>query len=506
MDYQFTTLDSGEFEHKAAAGTVSVDADKGIVECFVAAIGNKDSVGDIIVPGAFSDSLNRRKPRVVWGHDWNKPIGKVLMMKEVGPDDPTLPPKMRANGVGGLYAKVQFNMNSEAGREAFANVKFYGEEQEWSIGYKTVKSDYDPVKQANILRQVELFEVSPVLHGANQLTGTVSVKVDEQMKCEEDVCSSELSYSTTDPTISYDGTVLHMKPEGEADEKLLMVDKNRMVLERAFSQAFQRPARLRHMDDRIAIFITPDNVALGVPYRMDGHNPESGALRVVFGNPKPMRARFVYEPMTDAKEPDMEPDHDCQCGEHLPKSDDADTENKNIEEVEEKAGRVLSTTNLNKLRQALELLQAVVSSQRMPEEEVSEEGMERKVPSGKKYHEAATAASSKTLVMGKPHALSGAVITKSVKSLDEAVDVVQRLHDQNFSSDAIAIVAPTVKAFEDGDAKVSVWLPGNVPGILDTKVVGTNVIDALGTDGLSVEKKAFYGVENKSFEEVFIVS
>jgi hypothetical protein len=32
--------------------------------------------------------------------------------------------------------------------------------------------------QANILYEVELYEVSPVLHGANQLTGTISVKND----------------------------------------------------------------------------------------------------------------------------------------------------------------------------------------------------------------------------------------------------------------------------------------------------------------------------------------
>ena len=164
------------FQFKAMPGQVSIDEAKGIVECFVAGVGNKDSVGDIVLPGAFTESLKRRKPRVVWGHDWNHPIGKVLEIYEVPASDPRLPAKMKRAGIGGLFARVQFNLKAEKGREAFANVAFYGEEQEWSIGYKTLDAIYDNQRQANLLREVELYEVSPVLHGANQLTGTISIK------------------------------------------------------------------------------------------------------------------------------------------------------------------------------------------------------------------------------------------------------------------------------------------------------------------------------------------
>jgi HK97 family phage prohead protease len=167
---------SETFNFKAMPGQVSIDEAKGIVECFVAGVGNKDSVGDIVLSGAFTESLKRRKPRVVWGHDWNHPIGKVLEIYEVPASDPRLPAKMKKAGIGGLFARVQFNLQSEKGREAFANVSFYGEEQEWSIGYKTLDAIYDNARQANLLREVELYEVSPVLHGANQLTGTISIK------------------------------------------------------------------------------------------------------------------------------------------------------------------------------------------------------------------------------------------------------------------------------------------------------------------------------------------
>lgn len=167
-----------DYSYKSLNGQFSVDESQGLVEAFVAGVGNKDSVGDICLPGCFTSSLKRRKPRVVWGHDWNSPIGKVLEIYEVGPNDPRLPAKMRKAGIGGLYVKVQFNMKSEKGKEAFANVSFFGLEQEWSIGYKTLDAVFDPVQTANLLKEVELYEVSPVLHGANQLTGTISVKAD----------------------------------------------------------------------------------------------------------------------------------------------------------------------------------------------------------------------------------------------------------------------------------------------------------------------------------------
>ncbi len=107
FEYKSTSLGSASQK----AGSVNLDELQGIVECFVAGIGNKDSVGDICASGAFTKSLQRRKPRVVWGHNWNDPIGKVLEIYEVPASDPRLPMKMKMAGIGGLYAKVQFNLH-----------------------------------------------------------------------------------------------------------------------------------------------------------------------------------------------------------------------------------------------------------------------------------------------------------------------------------------------------------------------------------------------------------
>lgn len=183
---------------KAMNGQMGVDEALGIVECVVAVIGNKDSVGDVIIPGAFDRSFKRRKPRVVWGHDWNQPIGKVLEIYEVQPGDPRLPAKVKNLGLGAVYARVQFNLKSERGREAFSSVLFFGEEQEWSIGYKTLDAVFDPKMQANILKELELYEVSPVLHGANQLTSTLSIKDAKEAKSDDTTSFRASKWETFD--------------------------------------------------------------------------------------------------------------------------------------------------------------------------------------------------------------------------------------------------------------------------------------------------------------------
>ena len=174
-----TTVQTPLLLHKnlGVSGVKVIDDEEGIVEAFVSGIGNKDTVGDIIQPGAFVDSLARRTPKGVWSHDWSKPVSKTLEIREVSVGDAALPAKMKTAGIGGLYVKTQFNLNTTDGRDAYENVKFFGEESEWSIGYQIAESTYDKERKALLLNKIELFEYSPVLFGANELTATVSVKV-----------------------------------------------------------------------------------------------------------------------------------------------------------------------------------------------------------------------------------------------------------------------------------------------------------------------------------------
>lgn len=272
MPYDNAAMSSTEY--KAMQGQVNIDEAQGIIECFVAGLGNKDSVGDICLPGCFTESLKRRKPRVVWGHNWNEPIGKVIEIYEVGPNDPRLPMKMKRAGIGGLYAKVQFNLKSERGRQAFADVAFFGEEQEWSIGYKTLNADYDSQRQANLLREVELYEVSPVLHGANQLTSTISIKSDESAyERDEDA-------DYTGPR-GQDGGVPAANP----------AMGRRANLAKALAMRFGGAVRLRTDDENMVVFDHMDKdgnkQTLRVSYHFDGDE-------FMFGNAVKVKPETVY--------------------------------------------------------------------------------------------------------------------------------------------------------------------------------------------------------------------
>ena len=272
-----------EIEFKAINGALSIDEAKGIVECFVAAVGNKDSVGDIIIPGAFDESLKRRKPRVVWGHDWNQPIGKVLDIFEVSNADSRLPAKMRAAGVGGLFARVQFNLKSERGREAFSNIVFFGEDQEWSIGYKTHDAVYDNAKQANILKTLELYEVSPVLHGANQLTATISVKSDNQKN--GDYMGSELAgiSPVRRPLAVTDEAVVDTASDEESYPKRVG---------EALAKKFGGMVRLRELDKNMVVFDLMNDGQLKtirLSYHFDGS-------LFMFGDPEVVKPTTVYLP------------------------------------------------------------------------------------------------------------------------------------------------------------------------------------------------------------------
>jgi len=261
---------------KAISGQIGIDKAQGIVEAFVSGIGNKDSVGDIVVSGAFNGSLKRRKPRVVWGHDWNQPIGKVLEIYEVSKSDPRLPAKMKDAGIGGLYAKVQFNLNTERGREAFANVAFYGNDQEWSIGYKTIVADFDAVWQANMLKEVELYEISPVLHGANQLTGTISVKDDENGRTSK-------GWHTGDD---------------DKDGPMNSVDAMSERVGQALSQALRKPVQILEIDGDNVVFQTGEDMVWSATMSM-----ENGQMMV--GRPTRVKPTTTYTPMGDDAPPSM---------------------------------------------------------------------------------------------------------------------------------------------------------------------------------------------------------
>lgn len=171
-----------QMKRAGGSGIVEADEETGLVTAIVSVTGVKDEVDDIIMPGAYAESLKKRTPKGVWSHDWNLWAARTESVEEILPGDPRLPTLTRAGKTwpkeaGVLLVKARYNLETQQGREAFSNVKFFADECEWSIGYTVMpgKSSRD-ARGVRMIKQIELFEFSPVLFGAMPLAGTLAVK------------------------------------------------------------------------------------------------------------------------------------------------------------------------------------------------------------------------------------------------------------------------------------------------------------------------------------------
>lgn len=164
----------------------AIDDDQGIVEAIVSVFGVLDEGDDVIHPGAFIKTLaeNGHRIKVLDSHNNRSAlnvIGRPLEIREVGRDE--LPPGLLARhpeATGGLYTKTQFLLTTPEGRGVFERIK--GGLLEYSIGFDTMQEDQERAEiggekhTVRNIRQVRLWEYSPVVFGMNQATTTVSVK------------------------------------------------------------------------------------------------------------------------------------------------------------------------------------------------------------------------------------------------------------------------------------------------------------------------------------------
>lgn len=164
----------------------AIDVEQGIVEAIVSVFGIVDDGGDIIHPGAFVKTLaeNGTRVKVLDNHNARSllnVIGRPLEIREVGRDE--LPPALLAQhpeATGGLYTKTQFLLDTPEGRGVFERIKLGV--AEYSIGFDVLQEDASHVmvdgKRLPVrnIRQVRLWEYSPVIWGMNPATTTVAVK------------------------------------------------------------------------------------------------------------------------------------------------------------------------------------------------------------------------------------------------------------------------------------------------------------------------------------------
>lgn len=141
-------------------------SDSGEFEGYGSVFGVKDSYGDIVAPGAFTKSLNalkakNRLPAMLWQHKYDEPIGIYTEMRE---DDV------------GLYVKGTLLKDDDPlARRAYAHMKA-GSITGLSIGFMLIDWEYDVNKKAWILKEIDLWEVSPVTFPANDEARIEEVK------------------------------------------------------------------------------------------------------------------------------------------------------------------------------------------------------------------------------------------------------------------------------------------------------------------------------------------
>lgn len=153
---------------------------RGTSRAIYAVTGVVDEVNDLIVPGAFTQTLATRRVKAVWHHEWKDAVGVVLNVEEWMPGDPRFadvpdwPPE-----AGALVATVEYNRRTSKGRDTYEQVKQWFEHGEaaFSIGYRVppgaASKRHDGVR---VIHRLDLFEVSPVLHGAHPMTRALEVK------------------------------------------------------------------------------------------------------------------------------------------------------------------------------------------------------------------------------------------------------------------------------------------------------------------------------------------
>ena len=144
----------------------------GKVEAVFSLFNSIDSDGDVVMPGAVKSGFKNNQVPMVWSHKWDMPIGKGTIDQD---DDKAV-------------FKGEFFMDTESGREAYNLVKNMGDMQQWSFGYKVNDSEYAKAKDkegedtnARYLKDLTVYEVSPVLVGANQDTYTLAIKSNTEL-------------------------------------------------------------------------------------------------------------------------------------------------------------------------------------------------------------------------------------------------------------------------------------------------------------------------------------
>jgi HK97 family phage prohead protease len=144
---------------------------EGKVSAVFSVFNSLDSDGDVVLPGSIKSGFKSGSVPMVWAHKWDMPIGKG---------------SIESDGDKATFSG-EFFMDTESGKEAYKIVKNMADMQQWSFGYRVNDAEQGKIgegeeeKDARYLKDLTVFEVSPVLVGANQDTYTMAIKSNDEL-------------------------------------------------------------------------------------------------------------------------------------------------------------------------------------------------------------------------------------------------------------------------------------------------------------------------------------
>jgi hypothetical protein len=136
------------FETKRAPHRLAI-ADDGTFDGYASLFGVRDTSGDIVAPGAFAASLQRRGAagvKMLWQHRPEEPIGVWTRIVE---------------DARGLEVKGRLDLTVARAREALSLIRA-GALDGLSIGFRTLRAASDPAGGARRLIEIDLVEISIV--------------------------------------------------------------------------------------------------------------------------------------------------------------------------------------------------------------------------------------------------------------------------------------------------------------------------------------------------------
>lgn len=150
---------------KQGMSVKEVDTKTGVVQGYFAAFNNVDSDGDIIVPGAFAKTIAERGPdgtkeiKHLRQHSRDDAFGRITILKE---DEKGL-----------FFESKAFSTTRAQDTLVLYHEGFFNQH---SIGFVTMKGDWNEFSNAYEIKEVKLYEGSAVTWGANSQTPVTGLK------------------------------------------------------------------------------------------------------------------------------------------------------------------------------------------------------------------------------------------------------------------------------------------------------------------------------------------